>query len=926
MNINFKKIEEKWQKRWEEAEIFNANPDNREKFFITAAFPYLNGVLHAGHLRTFTIPEVMARYQRMKDKNVLWTFGYHVTGTPILGLAELIKKKDEKTIWAYTNLHKVPKEDLLNLTTPEKIVEYFSKKAEEAFKKAGFSLDWRRQFTTNDEEFKKFIIWQFHKLKEKGLIVKGSHPVRYCPSCDNPVEDHDLLEGEDSTIVEYILIKFKMGDIYLPAATLRPETVFGVVNLWVNPNEDYVKVKVYDEEKKSEEIWILSKKAMNKLIHQNKKFEILEEFKGEKLVNLRAINPITNKEVPILPAEFVKTTVGTGIVMSVPAHAPYDYIALKDLNKLDEVGIIPLIKVPGYSEYPAKDVVEKYKIKSQKDVENLEKATKEVYKAEFHKGVLNENCKEYAGYKVREIKDKLTNDLIKKGYAEVMYEFSVERVRCRCGAECVVKLVKDQWFIKYSDKKWKELAHKCVDRMNFIPENYKKIFHEMIDWMKDKACVRRRGLGTKFPFEDGWIIESLSDSTIYPAYYTIVKYIKEHNIKAEQLTNELFDYIFLGKGDIEEIAKTTNIDKEVIENMRNEFIYYYPVDWRCSAKDLVPNHLTFYIFNHVAIFPEEFWPRGIVVNGYVTIENQKLSKSKGPLLPILEVVEKYGADVGRFYIATAAEIPQDADIKFSTLEKTKQFLERFYLLAKEIIDMKDNKESYIDKWLLSRINLHIKEYKNYMDNFELRKAGILIYEFLEDLRWYKRRGGNNKEILIKFIETLTLLLAPFTPHICEEIWEMLGKEGFVSLAKLPEVGEIDEEILKGEEYLKRLIEDIKEIIEVAKIKPNKIYIYTAEDWKCEVCEIVNKNRDKNVREIMKEIMKDERFRKKGKEISKLLNTIIKINAIPLDEEKILSQNKEFLEKEFNAEIVINGEDKGNKKRFAIPMKPAIYIE
>ena len=83
--IDFKEIEKKWQKRWEEAKIFEADPDDREKFFITAAFPYLNGVLHAGHLRTFTIPEVVARFQRMKNKNVLWTFGYHVTGTPLLG-------------------------------------------------------------------------------------------------------------------------------------------------------------------------------------------------------------------------------------------------------------------------------------------------------------------------------------------------------------------------------------------------------------------------------------------------------------------------------------------------------------------------------------------------------------------------------------------------------------------------------------------------------------------------------------------------------------------------------------------------------------------------------------------------------------------------------------------------------------------------
>ncbi|ADG13246.1 leucyl-tRNA synthetase [Methanocaldococcus infernus ME] len=923
--MDFKKIEEKWQKRWEESKIFFSDPDNREKFFITAAFPYLNGVLHAGHLRTFTIPEVVARYQRMRGKNVLWTFGYHVTGTPILGLAEQIKERKEEVIWAYTNLHKIPEEILLKLTTPENIVEYFSKKAEEAFKKMGFSLDWRRKFTTNDEAFKKFIIWQFHKLKEKGYIVKGSHPVKYCPKCDNPVEDHDLLHGEGATLVEYILIKFRTEDNeVMPMATLRPETVFGVTNIWINPEKTYVRAKVNGE------TWILSKEAAEKLKYQGREVEILEEFKGEKLINKKVLNPVTNKEVPIFPAKFVKTNVGTGCVMSVPAHAPYDYIALKDLGLLDKIEIIPLIEVKGYGKFPAKEIVEKMNIKSQEERDKLEEATKKVYKDEFHKGVLNENCQEYRGIPVREAKDKIIEDLINKGLAEVMYEFSEERVVCRCGSPCIIKVVKDQWFIKYSDKKWKELAHKCVDRMNFIPENLRRVFHEMIDWMKDKACVRRRGLGTEFPFEEGWIIESLSDSTIYPAYYTIAKYVNEYNIKPEQLTIKLFDYIFLGKGELEEVSEDSGLDKELIKKMREEFLYYYPVDWRCSAKDLIPNHLTFYIFNHVAIFPEELWPRGIVVNGYVTIEGKKLSKSKGPLLPVLEVAETFGADVGRFYITTCAELPQDADIKFSELEKTKRVLERLYNFTKEVINMKDSEEREIDRWLLSKLNRALKDYHKLMEEFELRKAGILLSHYLLDeyIHWYRRRGGNNKELLLNYCETLVKMFAPFTPHLAEELWELLGKKNFISLERIPEAKEelIDDEIEFIEDYLKKLIEDIREIIKITKTEPRRIYIYTAEPWKCQILKIINENKDKDAKEIIKMIMKDPEFRKFGKEVPKLVNHLIKLRALDIDEEEVLKKNKEFLEKEFNAEIIINGEDKANKKRVAIPFKPAIYLE
>lgn len=943
-------ITKKWQKKWDENKIFEANADEqKEKFFITAAFPYLNGVLHAGHLRTFTIPEVIARYQRMKNKNVLWTFGYHVTGTPILGLAEQIKEKSEHILWAYNKLHNIPMDDLITLNTPERIVEYFSKKATEAFKSMGFSLDWRRNFKTDDEVFKKFVEWQFLKLKEKGYITKGSHPVRYCPKCDNPVEDHDLLHGEEATLIEYVLLKFKINfdgeECTIPMATLRPETIFGVTNAWVNPEKTYVLAKVFNEVQKldSEDIeleydgmWIFSKECGEKLRHQDKHIEVVREFKGEELIGKNVINPLTKKEVPIFPAEFVETEIGTGCVMSVPAHAPYDYTALRDLGKVDEVGLISLIEIEGYGEYPAKEIVEKMGIKNQNDEELLEKATNKIYKDEFHKGKLNKNCGKYEGVPVKEIKEKLTKDLVKKGLGEIMYEFSEPKVICRCGTKCIIKTVKGQWFITYSDEEWKELAHKCVDRMNFIPESVRTDFHNKIDWMKNKACARKKGLGTKLPFDKNWIIESLSDSTIYMAYYAIARFINENNLKPEQLTEELFDYIYLERGNVSEISEKTGIPESLIDEMRKEFLYYYPLDWRCSAKDLIPNHLTFMIFNHVAIFKDELWPRGIVINGYVTIEGKKLSKSKGPVLPVMEVAEKFGPDVGRFYITTCAELPQDADIKFKEMEKVRENLIRFYELAIETLDVNEkiSDEEYkelklIDKWLLHKAYNSVKVADKSYAGFHLRRIGTLFYELMNDLRWYRRRGGDNKKVLREVVEVWTKILAPITPHLCEEIWEKLGKDTFVSTEPFPEVKEeyIDETLELGEEFIKLVIEDIRSIVDVAKIEPKKIYLYTADQWKYDILDFIYNNRDKNAKQIIPMIMKNEEYRKYGKQIPKLINDIMKIGVKKvIDEVSILENAKEFIGKEFECEIIVNGEDIKGKKKYAIPYKPAIYLE
>lgn len=234
----------KWISRWTSSKIFEAEPDKGSKYFITVPYPYLNGILHAGHTRTFTIGDVIARYRRMQGYNVLFPMGFHVTGTPIVGLAELIRNRDPQTIEVYSKHHGISDDRLQTLNTPEKIVDYFSVEAEKSMRSIGYSIDWRRKFTTTDDTYKKFIEWQFNHLHEKGYIVKGSHPVKWCPGDDNPVEDHDILHGEGATIVDYTLIKFRYEDMIIPCATLRPETTFGVTNLWVNPEAEYVKVKV----------------------------------------------------------------------------------------------------------------------------------------------------------------------------------------------------------------------------------------------------------------------------------------------------------------------------------------------------------------------------------------------------------------------------------------------------------------------------------------------------------------------------------------------------------------------------------------------------------------------------------------------------------------------------------------------------------
>ena len=343
--------------------------------------------------------------------------------------------------------------------------------------------------------------------------------------------------------------------------------------------------------------------------------------------------------------------------------------------------MIPLIKTEGYSEFPAKEIVEKMNITSQKDPK-LEEATQKIYKDEFHKGVLNENCGEFAGMKVHEAKEKIIEWLESKGIGDFMYESS-EEVICRCKEKVYIKKIEDQWFIKYSDENIKKLAHEHAKKMTIIPEDYYKSIHQVIDWYDDRPCTRMGSwLGTKFPFDKKWVIEPIADSTIYPAFYIVAKYVNEGKIKPEQLTEKFFDYVFLGEGNPEEISKETGIDTELLKEIREEFDYWYPLDLNCGGKEHKTVHFPVFLMCHLMIFPEKYWPKGILVNGWLIGKGGgKISKSKGGAEPIPNVVEKYSADALRLYYCITSETWKDLEWDEDLVIKAKSLLEKIILLG-----------------------------------------------------------------------------------------------------------------------------------------------------------------------------------------------------------------------------------------------------
>jgi len=961
-SIDWKAIEEKWRRRWEEARIFEADPDpKRKKCFVTFPYPYMNGPLHVGHGFTATRVDIYARFMRMRGYNTLFPWAWHWTGEPIVGASLRLKMGDKELIRALKELDKVPDEELEKFVDPVYMANYYTRESREAVKRMGFSVDWRREFHTTSHEptYSKFIEWQYETLREKGYVTRGTHPVVWCPRDKSPTGDHDRLEGEGVFPEEYTLIKFIFEDGYLPAATFRPETIFGVTNMFINPEATYVEAMV-DGEK-----WIVSKEAAFKLSEQLKKVKVIREFKGEELIGKYFKEPIGGRELPILPGWFVDPESATGVVYSVPAHAPADWIALRDLmNKpesLKKFGIpvevvknikpISLISVEGFGEYPAIEIVEQMNIKDQFDPK-LEEATSIIYRKEFHTGVLKPICGKYAGKIVKDVKAQIIEDFKKMNIADSMYDLP-QKVICRCTTRCIVKILSDQWFLRYSDPDWKRLAHEAIDSAKIFPESARAYFHDKIDWLRDWACARKTGLGTPLPWSPGWIVETLSDSTIYMAFYTIVKHIRQYKIRPEQLIREVFDYIFLGKGDLEAVAEKSGIPPKVIDEMRSEFLYWYPVDLRVSAKELVPNHLSFFIFQHVALFPRELWPRAIGVNGMLTIEGQKMSKSKGNFLTLKDVVDRFGADVVRLTLALGAEDMDDPDWREENARSIDARLKSLYAFISQVASLSGEDEiKSIDRWLLSALQNRIRAVTDAIEHLKTRTAAeIALYEVWNDIRWYlRRREKPNPKILKEVVNVWIRLLAPFAPFLCEELWSLLGNKGFVSLAEWPTYNESEVNV-KAEEteiLIRSLIDDTLNIIRVTKTTPKKIYYYVAAEWKWKAyIKLLEMSLSKkiNMGEAMKMLMKDPELRSMAKTLAPFVSRLIEeLNILPEERKRRLleagiinelaeiSEAKDFLEKEFNAEIVVYRDDDPQKydprgkARQAKPHKPAIYIE
>ena len=939
--------EKYWLKVWEEKHAFEPDPvAGKKKMFVTVPYPYMNAPVHVGTAFTASRIEFYARFRRLQGYNVLFPWAWHWTGKTIVGMSQRLKQGDKAVRRAFVQIDGVPESEVEKFVDPEYLASYYTKVSRKVMKETGFSIDWRREFRTVDPTYRKFVEWQYLRLRELGYVVQGTHPVVWCSFDKSPTGDHDRMEGEGVSPEEFTLIKFLLGEFALVAATLRPETIYGATNVWVNPDAEYCEAKVDGE------LWVVSASALTRLSEQKHDVTPVRSLKGSELIGRYAMAPLTGKSLPILPGKFVDDSLATGVVYSVPAHAPFDLMALRDIQEgrvavgrqvkemADKISPIQILTLPGYSSIPAADAVKKSGAVDSLDP-RLEAATAEVYSAEFHHGVLSHASGPLAGLTVSEAKVKAVELLEKTERRGKMYELP-EKVVCRCGTRCYVKVLENQWFLNYSDPQWKAKAREVVEKASVLPPEARQWFYTTIDWLKDWPCARRSGMGTKLPWDKDWIVETLSDSTIYMAYYTISKFVNAEKIGPDSLTPEVLDYVFHGKGSPANLAKGAGTTEKRLKELHTEFSYWYPVDLRNSAKELIPNHLTFFAFHHAALFPEKQWPRGFGINGMIQVEGKKMSKTMGNFVTWRGALEKYGADGFRLALALTADGMDDADWRDRAAEDARIKVDSVIPFVKKSLKASAKREPEpIDGWLVSSVHRRISTITQAMEELKVRRASATAFlDLWNDLRYYLRRTSKpRRETLEQVFDAWARLMCPFTPFMAEELNRELGGKGLISEADWPTLRDFptDEEAELGESLIGKVLEDARNVMKVVKGPRSKLNVYVASDaaraYFVELSQA--KAKKENVGLVIKRhssvgIAPDRVFKLAFEVGDEMLRKYV--DHPKFKEFESLSSASQFLSEELGIEVSVmkagskNVHDPANKAKDALPMKPAFFME
>ena len=796
---DFKTIETKWQKIWEDEQAFKTTEDkSKEKFYVLEMFPYPSGKLHMGHVRNYSIGDVLARFKKMAGYNVLHPMGYDSFGLPAENAA--IQNNVEPAKWTYENMDEMDKQ----------------------LKSMGLSYDWDRKVATCKPDYYRWMQWIFIQFYKKGLAYKKDNPVNWCPSCqtvlaneqvvdgkcerchtevtkknlsqwylkityyaDKLLDNLDTLEGWPDKVKTMqrnwigksyganINFKIKDSDKVLEVFTTRADTLFGATYMVMSPEHPYVDELVKGLENESE-----VKDYQEKVRHMSdiERTSTTNEKTGV-FTGRYAINPVNNKEIPIYISDYVLMGYGTGAIMAVPAHDQRDF----DFATKFGLEIIPVVD-------PEDESIDLYNLK-------------EAFVAE---GKMI-NSGQFDGLNNRDAIPKMIDWLNEQGIGDKT--------------------------VNYRLRDW------LISRQRYWGTPIPMIYCEDCGWVPEKE----ENLPILLPTDVEFTGKGESPIASSKSFVDTVCPCCGKPAKREIDTMDTFldsSWYFL---------RYTDAHNEELPFAKDKADYWMNVDQYIGGVEHAILHLMyarfFQMFLHdigMSNVEEPF--KNLLTQGMVIKDGAKMSKSLGNVVSPAEIQAKYGSDTARLFILFAAPPEKELDWSDEGVEGSYRFLGRVYRLVYEYIneirgassvpsDFDASNEN--DKSLNLMINSTIKKVSDDVsERFNFNTAIASIMELVNEMYKYKQNAEMNLPLFNKAVETLVTILSPLTPHICEELWSMLGHTDRLYNKSWPQYDEsalVRDEVLivvqingKLKEKLMLPNNSSKEVIEEAALKLDKV--------------------------------------------------------------------------------------------------------
>ena len=739
---HIKKMEAKWRKLWAKDKTFSVKADPaRPKYYVLEMFPYPSGKIHMGHVRNYTIADVIARMKKMQGFNVLHPIGYDAFGQPAENAA--IKHKTDPAKWTHRCISEM----------------------HEGFEKMGFSYDWDRELATCDKAYYKWNQWIFLKMMEKGLAYKKASAVNWCPSCETTLANEEVINGgcwrcksevvqkdldqwylkithysekllEDlDTLRDWparviamqknwigkslgveIFFKIEKTGETLPVFTTRQDTIFGATYVVLAPEHPLVTKLTQGTPKEKEVAEFVKKVSL-----ESKADRVADGLKKQGIfTGLYAINPVNSERIPVWIADYVLMEYGTGAIMAVPTHDQRDFLFAKEHNLPMKI----VIQDPQRPDISASDLKEAYvgegtlvnsgSFNGINNVESLPKIAAWMEKEKIGKGTTHWRLRDWLISRQR------------------YWGTPIPVIYCEsCG------------IVPVPEK----------DLPVVLPENIKITGEGGSPLAKSEKFVN-----VKCP-KCGKAARRETDTmaTFFDSSWYFLRYADAHNHK------EIFD--------------------------KAQAKYWMPVDQYIGGIEHAILHLLYSrfftkFFKDLGLinFDEPF--TRLLTQGMVLKDGEVMSKSKGNTVDPDAMIEKYGADALRLFILFAAPPEDQLEWNDSAIEGSWRFLWRVWNFTGSEYQKSAGAPAALDdrdKELERERHLTIKKFTDDVDKgFKFNTAISSIMVLLNKAEQYakekKAKGSVNAGVLNQAIETIVLLLSPITPFMAEELWQAMGKK------------------------------------------------------------------------------------------------------------------------------------------------------